>query len=125
MDQDRLLREVEALRERLSRLSEASLHLNESLEIDRVLQEAVESARTLANVRYGMIATLDDRGPEELLHRRNDGRRAPSVGGDAGGIRFLECLKAPRAGPHPRLQQPLRGVGSARVSSAVVHQPAR
>ncbi len=38
MDQDRLLREIEALKERLSRLGEADLRINESLEFETVLQ---------------------------------------------------------------------------------------
>ena len=37
--EDDLLRQIEALRERLSRLSEASLRINESLDFDTVLQQ--------------------------------------------------------------------------------------
>ena len=40
-----LERENRALRERLLRLSEASLRINESLEFDTLLQEALDSAR--------------------------------------------------------------------------------
>ena len=40
-----LERENRALRERLSRLSAASLRINESLEFDTVLQEVLDSAR--------------------------------------------------------------------------------
>ena len=40
-----LERENRALRERLSRLSEASVRINESLEFDTVLQEVLDSAR--------------------------------------------------------------------------------
>ena len=60
--------EIEALRNRLSRLSEASLRINESLELDTVLQEVVDSARTLTDSRYGVITTLDDSGlPQEFV----------------------------------------------------------
>ena len=52
--------EIEALRERLSRLSEASLRINESLDLDRVLQGVLESARALTGARYGVIVLLDD-----------------------------------------------------------------
>ena len=38
MSADQRDREIEALRERLSRLSEASLRINESLDFDQVLQ---------------------------------------------------------------------------------------
>ena len=42
-----LERENEALRDRLSRLSEASLRINESLDFETVLQGALDSARRL------------------------------------------------------------------------------
>ena len=51
--------EMQALRDRLSRLSEASLRINESLDFDTVLQEVVESARVLTDSRYGVLTTLD------------------------------------------------------------------
>ncbi len=44
---DDMMRENEALRERLSRLSRASLRINESLDFDAVLQEMVDGARAL------------------------------------------------------------------------------
>ena len=63
MDQpDELRRENEALRERLSRLSEASLHINESLDFDSVLREVVDSARALTGSRYGAITVLGEAG---------------------------------------------------------------
>ncbi|MCY4108487.1 MAG: hypothetical protein OXG11_05595, partial [Chloroflexi bacterium] len=51
--------EMQALRDRLSRLSEASLRINESLDFDTVLQEVVDSARALTDSRYGVLTTLD------------------------------------------------------------------
>ena len=59
---DDLTRENEALRDRLSRLSEASLRINESLDPDTVLQEVMDNARTLTGARFGSITTLDDEG---------------------------------------------------------------
>ena len=59
---DDLKRENEALRDRLSRLSEASLRINESLDPDTVLQEVMDNARTLTGARFGSITTLDDEG---------------------------------------------------------------
>ena len=52
--------EVEALRERLSQLSSASLRLNESLEVEAVLQGALDSARALTGAAYGVILLVDD-----------------------------------------------------------------
>ena len=44
-DSDELRREIEALRERVSRLSAAVLRASSSLDLDTVLQEVVDSAR--------------------------------------------------------------------------------
>ena len=54
--------EVEALQERLSRLSEASVRINESLDLDTVLQGVLDSARSLTAARYGVMTLLDDAG---------------------------------------------------------------
>ena len=59
---DELRVEIEALRERLSRLSQASLRISESLDINTVLHEVVESARALTGARYGGITALDEAG---------------------------------------------------------------
>ena len=55
-------REMEALRERLTRLSEASLRVNESLDPDTVLQEVMDSARALTGARFGGITAFDESG---------------------------------------------------------------
>ena len=59
---DELVRENEALRERTSRLSTAILRITASLEPGTVLQEIVDSARTLTGARYGVIVTIDETG---------------------------------------------------------------
>ena len=60
--------ETSAHPDRLSRLSEASLRINESLDLDTVLQEVVDSARALTNSAYGVITTLDDSGlPKDFV----------------------------------------------------------
>ncbi len=65
---DELVREIEALRDRLSRLSEANLRINESLDFDNVLHEVLESARLLTDARCGVITVLDKAGQvEEFL----------------------------------------------------------
>ena len=53
-------REIESRRERLSRLSQASLRINESLDFDSVLQEVVDSARALTGARYGALTAFGD-----------------------------------------------------------------
>ena len=57
--------QMAALRERLSRLSEASLRINESLELDAVLQGVLDSARSLTDARYALITTMRDTGGVE------------------------------------------------------------
>ena len=59
---DEIEMENEALRERLSRLSEASLRINESLDFDQVLQGVLDSACSLTSARYGVMILLDDQG---------------------------------------------------------------
>ena len=54
--------EGQTARDRLSRMSEASLRINESLDFDTVLQEVVDSARTLTGSRYGAITVLGEKG---------------------------------------------------------------
>ena len=53
---------TESWGDRLSRLSEASLRINESLDLDTVLQEVLDSARELTEAPYSLITTLDDSG---------------------------------------------------------------
>ena len=55
-------RENEALRDRISRLSAAVLRISDSLDLDTVLHEIVESARALTGARYGCITTIDESG---------------------------------------------------------------
>ena len=65
MNTDQRDREIEALRERLTRLSEASRRINESLDFDQVLQGVLDSARSLTSARYGVMTLLDDGGMVE------------------------------------------------------------
>ena len=60
--EEELTRENQTLRERLSRLSEASVHINESLDLNVVLQEVIDYARYLTDARYGVIASMDEAG---------------------------------------------------------------
>ena len=60
-------RRIQELEERLSRLSEASLRINESLDFETLLQNALDSARDLTGARYGVIATVDEQGGLETI----------------------------------------------------------
>ncbi len=56
------MRENEILRERLARLSEASLRITEDLDLDTVLRRVVDGARLLTGARYGVIVLRDRAG---------------------------------------------------------------
>ena len=62
MNPEELLRENQVLREQLSRLSQASLRINESLDFDTVLQEVLDSACALTEAQYGVLAPFDESG---------------------------------------------------------------
>ena len=59
---DDLKREIEALQARSDTLNAAILRINASLDLDTVLDEAVESARALTGARYGVIVAVDEEG---------------------------------------------------------------
>ena len=59
---DELKRENEALRERIAKLNAAVLRVNASLDLDTVLQEVVDGARSLTGAIYGIIVLVDDEG---------------------------------------------------------------
>ena len=54
--------EVDALRARISELSTAILRISASLDLETVLQEVVESARTLTGASYSAIVPIDESG---------------------------------------------------------------
>ena len=62
---EQLEREVAILRDRLTRLSEASLRINETLDYQSVLQKVLDSACSLTGARYGVITLMDDSGKVE------------------------------------------------------------
>ena len=59
---DELRRENAALRARITALSEASLRIGASLDLETVLHEVVDNARALTGARYGAMATVDETG---------------------------------------------------------------
>ena len=87
--------DIEALRDRLSRLSQASLRITEALDLDTVLQEIADEARSLTGARYAVIATPAK--PEEPEHYTASGLSAddaPRLWEIPGGPRFFEYLNA-------------------------------
>ncbi len=65
---DRLRTENETLRARLSRLTAAILQISEDLDLDTVLQEVLDGARSLTGARYGVLIINDeDNEPQDLM----------------------------------------------------------
>ena len=62
MQVDELLLAIDELRDRLSRMSAASLRINESLDFETVLESVLDSARSLTGARNGVIILVDDAG---------------------------------------------------------------
>ena len=67
-DGDRLAAENETLGGRISRLTEAILRISEDLELDTVLQEVADGARSLTGARYAALITHDEENePQDLM----------------------------------------------------------
>ena len=65
---NQLMQEIQELRDRISKLSAASLRISASLDLDTVLTEVVESARELTGAVYGGISTIGESGqPEDFV----------------------------------------------------------
>ena len=53
--------------DRLSRMSQASMRITETLDLDTVLQGVVDGARSLTGARHGGVTVLDDGGQPSVL----------------------------------------------------------
>ena len=116
-----MMRENQALRERLSRLTGASLRTNESLDIDTVLQEVVDSARALTSSRYGAITVFGDCGhPSDFIVSgltREEHRGLWDMPEDWGFFEYLSGLEEPLRVTD--IASHLRGLGMPRFLPAV------
>ena len=82
-------------RERLSRLSAASLRISESLDFEIVLQEVLESARALTDAMYGVITLLNEAGTvEALLSSGLTPEETQQLWNWSGGAKLFEYLGA-------------------------------
>ena len=90
-----LQRENQDLRERLGKLGEAALSINESLDFETVLQKVLDSARALTGARYGVIATRDDQdGLEAVLTSGTSGDEHQGLVTLSGGTRIFAHFMA-------------------------------
>ena len=105
--------EAEALRERLTRLSQASLRINESLEFDQVLQGVLDSARSVTSARYGVMTLLDDGGMvRDFLSSGLDARESERLWLMPGGLAIFRALTSVSEPLRlPDLAEYVRGLG--------------
>ena len=90
---DELLHENELLRDRLSRLSEASIQITANLDLDTVLQGVVDGACSLTGARIGGITILDDAGqPPELITSGLTAEERQRFVDLPGGLEFFQYL---------------------------------
>ena len=62
MRNDAESQKIDLLRSRLAKLSEVSRRITESWDLDTVLQEVVDGARSLTDARYGAVGVFDECG---------------------------------------------------------------
>ncbi|MCY4025520.1 MAG: response regulator [Acidobacteria bacterium] len=111
-----LRREIETLRERISRLSAASVRISSSLDVETVLREIVGSARALTGARYGGIVTIDDAGePQDFVSLGISPDEHRQVMEWTGGPGFFEHLRD--------LEVPLRRADLASYLRALGYTP--
>ena len=94
---DELLLVIDGLRDRLSRMSAASLRINESLDFETVLEGVLDSARTLTGARYGVIILVDDSGRiQDFVTSGLTSKEHSQFSKLPGGMQFFEYLKTIR-----------------------------
>ena len=87
--------ELEALRDRLSKLCEACLRINESLDLDAVLQGVIDSALPLTNASYAVITTIGESGRiEDFMASGLTTVETERLVNMSGGLEFFEYLSA-------------------------------
>ena len=64
---EELRREVASLRRRLTMLSQASLRITQTLDLDTVLQEVIDGARQLTNASHGTLVTYADGSVDKIV----------------------------------------------------------
>jgi len=86
---------IAMLRDRLSKLTEASLRINESLDVDAALQGVMDGARSVARAPYAVITTLDASGQvEEFLALGIESSDADRIWQAPEGLRLFEYLNS-------------------------------
>ena len=94
LDPQDLERENKLLRQRSDAFSTAMLRITASLEVGTVLEEVVDSARSLTAARYGILATVDSAGrPLDLVSSGFTDDEKRELRSWAGGERLFDHLR--------------------------------
>ncbi len=87
--------QIASLRDRLSRLSQASLRINESLDVEAALHGVMDGARSLTGADYALITTLDASGAvDDHLVAGLSAGDAERLWQDPGGPGLFEYMNA-------------------------------
>ena len=93
------VREIDRQRARVAAMSEMSRRVTRSLDLDTVLQEIVDGARSLADARYGAVGMFDDSGHVRKIITSGITSDEPRKSGDSpeesGLLRYLSEIREP------------------------------
>lgn len=105
--------ENDALRENISTLITASLRVSASLDLEIVLKEVVDSARSLTRANYGVIVTMDQAGQpiDFLTSGLTDEKRRHLMDWPDGNRLFEHLRELPGALRLPDVQDYVRSLG--------------
>ena len=85
--------EIADLRERLHRLNEAGMQINEDLDLDTVLREVLDAARSLTGAEFSSMTMLNEAGElQEFITFSLSDREHQSLLGMANGEEFFRYL---------------------------------
>ncbi|MCY4481473.1 MAG: response regulator [Spirochaetaceae bacterium] len=90
---DELMREIEALRNRIASLSGAVLRISASLDVDTVLNEIADNVRALTGARYAVITVFDDAGQVDYVASGFTAERIRELAEWPDGMRVFEHLR--------------------------------
>ena len=92
-----LNREIAALRERLTRLSEATLRISDDPDIAEVLHQIISGARSVTGARYGVLLSYDESGQVESVAASGlTDDEIQQVSNQPAGLGLLGCLNEAR-----------------------------
>ena len=93
------VREIDRQRARVAAMSEVSRRVTRSLDLDTVLQEVVDGARSLADARYGAVGMFDDSGHVRKIITSGITSDEPRQSGNSpeelGLLRYLSEIREP------------------------------